>query len=422
MEFFRAMEANMKMNFKQGISHTPAGKMGLAVGAGTPQASTKGAADGRAVPEWVDVKALAAPAREVRTISTVDDLVLLRSQRLDADDRVLAGGRKDSSTAFFDLDAPPAAIKGASEAWAEQETASGDRKQRFNSSSTVFVDSTMAAPDQDATIECVCAVIRAHMLEAAKDGGLKVPEHPKATVFHNFDYTPGTDKVPPLAELVTFFRELFTKSQMEMECIIMSLIYMERLTRVTEGRVQVGAHNWKSLLVGSMIMASKVWDDLSMWNADFSQVCPEFNLQRINELELALLEFLHYSVKVTASDYAKYYFHLRSYSCRLGLTHDLKSLQPLDMDNAHKLSVLSANYEAGAVQAEKLKRRAQSMPEVKPTKGGVRARRAKGKDSAKGSAKGSIAEVGKTVTIEQLIGTKHKKAGETDEGFTATAP
>jgi len=98
MEFFRAMETNMKMNFKQGISHTPAGKMGLTIGLGTPQASTKSADDsGRAMPEWVDTKNLSAPAREVRTISTVDDLVLLRSQRLDTDDRVLAGssaGRK----------------------------------------------------------------------------------------------------------------------------------------------------------------------------------------------------------------------------------------------------------------------------------------------------------------------------------------
>jgi len=98
MEFFRAMETNMKMNFKQGISHTPAGKLGLTVGLGTPQSATKSAdSSGRAMPEWVDTKNLSAPAREVRTISTVDDLLLLRSQRLDTDDRVLAGssaGRK----------------------------------------------------------------------------------------------------------------------------------------------------------------------------------------------------------------------------------------------------------------------------------------------------------------------------------------
>lgn len=38
--------------------------------------------------------------------------------------------------------------------------------------------------------------------------------------------------------------------------------------------------------MASLIMSSKVWDDLSMWNADFSQVSPSFTLRRINELEL----------------------------------------------------------------------------------------------------------------------------------------
>lgn len=77
-----------------------------------------------------------------------------------------------------------------------------------------------------------------------------------------------------------------------------------------------------------------------MWNADFSQVCPSFTLKRINELELALLDVMGYSVKVSASDYAKYYFHLRSYCVRLGLSHDLESLAPLNLAGARKLEVI----------------------------------------------------------------------------------
>ena len=63
-------------------------------------------------------------------------------------------------------------------------------------------------------------------------------------------------------------------------------------------------------------MASKVWDDLSMWNVDFSNVSDMFDLKRVNELELALLDAYEYEVKVSASDYAKYYFHLRSLMAR----------------------------------------------------------------------------------------------------------
>ena len=61
-------------------------------------------------------------------------------------------------------------------------------------------------------------------------------------------------------------------------------------------------------------MASKVWDDLSMWNVDFSHVSNAFDLKRVNELELALLDAFSYEVKVSASDYAK--FQLRSLKAR----------------------------------------------------------------------------------------------------------
>jgi hypothetical protein len=51
-------------------------------------------------------------------------------------------------------------------------------------------------------------------------------------------------------------------------------------------------------------------------------VYPSFDLQRVNTLELALLEALQYSIRVSASEYAKYYFHLRSVMTRLGLSNE----------------------------------------------------------------------------------------------------
>lgn len=52
---------------------------------------------------------------------------------------------------------------------------------------------------------------------------------------------------------------------------------------------------------------------------DFSQVYPSFDLRRVNTLELAMLDALKYVIRVSASEYAKYYFHLRSMMARLGL-------------------------------------------------------------------------------------------------------
>jgi hypothetical protein len=50
------------------------------------------------------------------------------------------------------------------EAQAQQPT-----RRRRNSTGTIYVDSTMSKQDNEHTIKCVCTVIRAHMMEAAKE-------------------------------------------------------------------------------------------------------------------------------------------------------------------------------------------------------------------------------------------------------------
>lgn len=160
-------------------------------------------------------------------------------------------------------------------------------------------------------------------------------------------------KPPGLNEVTSFYRDIFFKAQMEADCIIMSLIYVERLIKKTAGRLRPRSNNWRSLLFSCMILSSKVWDDLSMWNVDFSQSCPpgvSFSLKRINELELAVLNVLNFKVKVPASEYAKYYFLLRSMLIKSGLSgEDLGSLNPLDVQGAVKLQQVSSQFESMVV-------------------------------------------------------------------------
>lgn len=42
----------------------------------------------------------------------------------------------------------------------------------------------------------------------------------------------GGARVPSIQELERFFKDIYLNSQMETECIIMALVYVERLTRV----------------------------------------------------------------------------------------------------------------------------------------------------------------------------------------------
>ena len=175
--------------------------------------------------------------------------------------------------------------------------------------------------------------------------------------------------VPSLDEITNFYRDVFRKSQMETDCIIMSIIYVERLIRMTNGGVRPTIKNWRSIIFSCMVMSSKVWDDLSMWNVDFSQTCPKgvtFTLKRINELELAVLSCFKYNVKVLASEYAKYYFLLRSMLIRSGLAGEgLTSMSPLDVEGAKKLEVVSARFKT-VVRPKPLTltQRSKSMGEV----------------------------------------------------------
>ena len=112
-------------------------------------------------------------------------------------------------------------------------------------------------------------------------------------------------------------------------------------------RVLFLLYQWAQLKSTQLVLCK----DLSMWNGDFSQSCPpggvNFSLQRINQLELAVLNSLKFSVKVPASEYAKYYFLLRSMLIKSGLGgEDLGSLDPLDVEGARRLQQVSSQFES----------------------------------------------------------------------------
>lgn len=166
---------------------------------------------------------------------------------------------------------------------------------RRNSTSTVHIaaNDTMSDPDLDATIRCVCAVLRAHMIEAVTTGqeevGLTMQQAgtAKGTAASSavgwtsmgvnsesrardgagsdvqwilervalFDDSPSLKQsspgeygafegaasgkgarfamvVPPLREITAYFRHLYHRARLKFDCIVVSLIYVERLMKV----------------------------------------------------------------------------------------------------------------------------------------------------------------------------------------------
>ncbi|TMW66166.1 hypothetical protein Poli38472_003931 [Pythium oligandrum] len=265
-------------------------------------------------------------------------------------------------------------------------------RRRSNSTSTIFVRmGTMNAPDQDTTIQCVATVLRAHLMEAQAAPIVVDVKFARFVNRHDQD----ANLIPSLKEIGLFMKHIFARAQMESECIIMSLIYVERLLKATMGSLQLQPANWRSILFCSMVMASKVWDDLSMSNADFSKIWPELTLKEINDLELTYLSAVEYNVRVSAVSYAKYYFHLRSMCASMGMLAAFDESAPLNLDGARKMQVLSEEYQKRSKMNPAPRRR--SVTITTP--------------SAESRAAEAAAKASPAASLEQLVHMEVRSAG-----------
>ena len=115
--------------------------------------------------------------------------------------------------------------------------------------------------------------------------------------------------------------------------------------------------NWRPLVLCSLLVAQKVWDDRYLSNADFAFIYPFFTTEEINRLEQKFLELIQYNVTVKASLYAKYYYELRT------LYKDNEKefpLTPLSSVDAGKLEIRSHKYQEAFTDTTKEKEKMSS--------------------------------------------------------------
>jgi Cyclin len=117
-------------------------------------------------------------------------------------------------------------------------------------------------------------------------------------------------EIPSETEIYEFAHQLFKAVQLSSECSIVGLIYVERLMETA--KVPLLAETWRPIFMCGLLMASKVWQDLSSWNIEFASVYPQYSLESINRLELLFLRMVKWDLYISSSQYAKYYFALRS--------------------------------------------------------------------------------------------------------------
>lgn len=115
---------------------------------------------------------------------------------------------------------------------------------------------------------------------------------------------------PTVENIFDFMKALYDCAQFSPECCIICLVYINRLIAFTG--MPLYPTNWRPLILCSLLVAQKVWDDKYLSNADFAFIYPFFVTEEINKLEQKFLELLQYNVTVKSSLYAKYYFELRA--------------------------------------------------------------------------------------------------------------
>lgn len=70
-------------------------------------------------------------------------------------------------------------------------------------------------------------------------------------------------------EIKSFIKEVFGELHLALECFLISLIYLEKL--ITNAKIELRVSNWKPLLLTSIILATKYWEDICFWNFDFQE-------------------------------------------------------------------------------------------------------------------------------------------------------
>ncbi|XP_016131522.1 cyclin-Y isoform X2 [Sinocyclocheilus grahami] len=216
---------------------------------------------------------------------------------------------------------------------------SGPMRRKYSSCSTIFLDdSTVSQPNLKYTIKCVSLAIYYHIKNRNVDGRMLLDIfdeklHPLSKSEVPSDY----DKHDPeQKQIYRFVRTLFSAAQLTAECAIVTLVYLERL--LTYAEIDICPANWKRIVLGAILLASKVWDDQAVWNVDYCQILKDITVEDMNELERQFLELLQFNINVPSSVYAKYYFDLRSLSEANNLSFPL---EPLSRDKAQKLEAIS---------------------------------------------------------------------------------
>lgn len=128
-------------------------------------------------------------------------------------------------------------------------------------------------------------------------------------------------------DIYGFCRDVMVNFRLQPEVSVVTLFYLDRFSELSG--VSVTPDNWQRLTITAMMLASKVWDDESFENVEFSQLCPLYTIDEINAFERIFLKCVGYNMACRGSQYAKTYFLLRTLGAKDSADFGLEPIDPM---------------------------------------------------------------------------------------------
>ena len=106
---------------------------------------------------------------------------------------------------------------------------------------------------------------------------------------------------------VTIIVRVFKYSHCSIECLVLALIYIDRL--IQSGTIPVNSFTIHRVIISSVVVAIKFFDDTFYLNNHYARI-GGIETEELSFLELEFLKNINFSLHVTCEDYQKYHNEL----------------------------------------------------------------------------------------------------------------
>jgi hypothetical protein len=233
--------------------------------------------------------------------------------------------------------------------------------RRCNSSSSLFITSTISAPDEQELLLTIATVIQ-RLLSSDID-----PPNDLLSSSFNPGGVRRSPANPTATEVFEYMEAVQLRAEFSIECSVFVMIYLMRSS------VSITKDNWDLLVLTAYLVAQKFWDDTPLRSCEFLYLLNDGRSEYmgrtiLNNLEITFLQSVRFNLLVTRDTYTQTYFELMQVIPQEN--HKKKPFWPITATEGVQLGLAIPGPNSNAlVEAEKKVAMGEalgnSMPEMK---------------------------------------------------------